>query len=139
MLRATSIARAGSWYCLGAPLAPRADLPLSGDHNVANMLAALLAVMSAHPSHATPSARVRLAAALLTVKALPHRIEPVAEIDHVLWLNDSKATNVSSSLVAISGMTRPTVMLLGGRHKGEPYTALAEPLLMHGARGCGLW
>ncbi|MEO7362213.1 MAG: UDP-N-acetylmuramoyl-L-alanine--D-glutamate ligase, partial [Gemmatimonadaceae bacterium] len=103
----------GQLVVFGAQLAPRADFPLSGDHNVANMLAALLAVMSAHPSHATPAARVRLAAALHTVTALPHRIEPVAEIDHVLWLNDSKATNVSSSLVAISGMTRPTVMLLG--------------------------
>ena len=122
----------GQLVLFGAALASRADFPLTGDHNVANMLAALLAVMSAHPSHATPSARVRLAAALRTVTALPHRIEPVAEIDHVLWLNDSKATNVSSSLVAISGMTRPTVMLLGGRHKGEPYTALAEPLLQHG-------
>lgn len=122
----------GQLVLFGAPLAARGDFPLSGDHNVANMLAALLAVMSAHPSHATPSARVRLAAALRTVTALPHRIEPVADIDHVLWLNDSKATNVSSSLVAISGMTRPTVMLLGGRHKGEPYTALAEPLLKHG-------
>ena len=122
----------GQLMVLGAQLAPRADFPLSGDHNVANILAALLAVMTAHPSHATPAARVRLAAALQSVTALPHRIEPVADIDHVLWLNDSKATNVSSSLVAISGMTRPTVMLLGGRHKGEPYTALAEPLLRTG-------
>ncbi|MEP6834298.1 MAG: UDP-N-acetylmuramoyl-L-alanine--D-glutamate ligase [Gemmatimonas sp.] len=121
----------GQLVLFGAPLAPRADFPLAGDHNVANVLAALLAVMAAHPSHATPAARVRLAAALSTITALPHRIEPVADIDHVLWLNDSKATNVSSSLVAISGMTRPTVMLLGGRHKGEPYTALAEPLLTH--------
>ena len=122
----------GQLVLFGAPLAPRADFSLSGDHNVANVLAALLAVMLAHPSHATPAARVRLAAALRTVTALPHRIEPVADIDHVLWLNDSKATNVSSSLVAISGMTRPTVMLLGGRHKGEPYTSLAAPLLKHG-------
>ena len=46
----------------------------------------------------------------------------------MLWINDSKATNVSSTLVAIEGMTRPTVLLLGGRHKGEPYTALASDL-----------
>ena len=46
----------------------------------------------------------------------------------VLWINDSKATNVSSTLVAVQGMTRPTILLLGGRHKGEPYRALAAPL-----------
>lgn len=122
----------GQLVLFGAPLAPRADFPLAGDHNVANALAALLAVMAANPAHATPAARVRLAAALRTVTALPHRIEPVADIRRVLWLNDSKATNVSSTLVAIAGMTRPTVLLLGGRHKGEPYTALAEPLLAAG-------
>ncbi len=45
-----------------------------------------------------------------------------------MWINDSKATNVSSTFVAIEGMTRPTVVLLGGRHKGEPYTSLIAPL-----------
>ena len=122
----------GQFVLFGEALTPRSDFSLSGDHNVANMLAALLAVMTAHPSHATPAARVRLAAAICTATALPHRIEPVADIDHVLWLNDSKATNVSSTQVAIAGMTRPTILLLGGRHKGEPYTSLAEPLLLNG-------
>lgn len=122
----------GQMMVLGHAIAPRANLPLAGDHNVANLLAALLAVMSADPSHATADARALLAQAVLTIKALPHRIEPVADAGGVLWLNDSKATNVSSTLVAIEGMTRPTVLLLGGRHKGEPYTALAAPLLRTG-------
>ncbi|MFI5243573.1 MAG: glutamate ligase domain-containing protein, partial [Gemmatimonadales bacterium] len=55
-------------------------------------------------------------------------IELVGEFGGVLWINDSKATNVSSTLVAVQGMTRPTVLLLGGRHKGEPYTALGTDL-----------
>ena len=46
----------------------------------------------------------------------------------VLWLNDSKATNVASTQVAIASMTRPAVVLLGGRHKGEAYTSLAPEL-----------
>jgi UDP-N-acetylmuramoylalanine--D-glutamate ligase len=46
----------------------------------------------------------------------------------VLWVNDSKATNVAAARVGISAMTRPTVLLLGGRHAGEPYTDLAEPI-----------
>lgn len=113
---------------LGAALVARRDLALFGDHNVANALAASLAVMVADPAHATPASRARIAAGLQSFKALQHRLESVGEVNGVLWINDSKATNVSSTLVAIQGMTRPTVLLLGGRHKGEPYTALAEPL-----------
>src|SRR5581483_9479450 len=46
----------------------------------------------------------------------------------VQWIDDSKATNVSSAAVALDSMVRPTIALLGGRHKGEPYDALAAPL-----------
>ena len=58
--------------------------------------------------------------------------EPVREVDGVLWVNDSKATNVASTVVAVEAMQRPFVLLLGGRHKGEPYTALRKPLAAHG-------
>ncbi|HXI21955.1 MAG TPA: cyanophycin synthetase, partial [Gemmatimonadales bacterium] len=51
--------------------------------------------------------------------------EPVREVGGVLWINDSKATNVASTTVAVQALERPFVLLLGGRHKGEPYTALA--------------
>jgi UDP-N-acetylmuramoylalanine--D-glutamate ligase len=50
----------------------------------------------------------------------------------VLWIDDSKATNPGSTLVALRAMTRPTIVLLGGRHKGEPYTSLAAPLEANG-------
>lgn len=113
---------------MGLPLLVRRKLALFGDHNVANALAASLAVMAADASHTTPASRAQIAAGLESFRALPHRLESVGEVGGVLWINDSKATNVSSTLVAIEGMTRPTVLLLGGRHKGEPYTALAEPL-----------
>ncbi|MGH7718171.1 MAG: UDP-N-acetylmuramoyl-L-alanine--D-glutamate ligase [Gemmatimonadaceae bacterium] len=109
-------------------LLPRRELALFGDHNVANALAAALAVTVADESHRGAEARRGLAAALRTFRALKHRLEVAGEYGGVLWINDSKATNVSSTLVALQGMTRPTVVLLGGRHKGEPYTALAEPL-----------
>jgi UDP-N-acetylmuramoylalanine--D-glutamate ligase len=51
-----------------------------------------------------------------------------------MWINDSKATNVSSTLMAIRSVVRPTILLLGGKHKGEPYTALAGDI----AKGCKL-
>ncbi|MCC6243311.1 MAG: UDP-N-acetylmuramoyl-L-alanine--D-glutamate ligase [Gemmatimonadaceae bacterium] len=118
----------GMLHVLGAPLVSRDALSLAGDHNVANALAALLAVMIADPRHATDAARAALAHALTTFHALPHRLQPVADQHGVLWLNDSKATNVASTQVALAGMTRPTVVLLGGRHKGEPYTSLVPEL-----------
>ena len=113
---------------LGRPLIARRELALLGDHNVANVLAAVLAVAVADPAHRTDDAWARLADGVRSFRALPHRLEVVGEFDDVVWINDSKATNVSSTLVAVQGMTRPTVLLLGGRHKGEPYTALLEPL-----------
>jgi len=116
----------------GATFIPRADIALLGDHNVANVLAAVTAVICADPSHATPTARQTMANAVRSFRALAHRLEPVAERDGVTWINDSKATNVASTLVALEGMVRPTVLLLGGRHKGEAYTALAAPLARSG-------
>lgn len=118
----------GTLTALGAPLLDRSALQLIGDHNVANALCASLAVMLAEAAYRSADAIERLAHGLRTFRALEHRTEAVAEIDGVLWINDSKSTNVASTLMALRGMTRPTVLLLGGKHKGEPYTALAPEL-----------
>ena len=127
---------AAAWYdrhsdqlvALGCALMRRSELHLLGDHNVSNALAAALSVMLADPAHRTPAACDLIAAGLRSFRSLEHRIEVVAEQGGVLWVNDSKSTNVASTLVALRGMTRPTVLLLGGRHKGEPYTALLPEL-----------
>ena len=119
-------ARGEQLMLFGTPLMRRIDLPLLGAHNIANALAAALAVAIADRSHQTQKARKGIAAALRTFRSLPHRLELVGEFRGVQWINDSKATNVSSTAVAIDGMERPTVLLLGGRHKGEPYTPLAD-------------
>ncbi|MEZ0334969.1 MAG: UDP-N-acetylmuramoyl-L-alanine--D-glutamate ligase [Gemmatimonadales bacterium] len=133
-LRFSLASRADGWYdrtggqlMLGdEPILPRADLPILGDHNVANALAAsLMAVRAGCPRNA-------VAGGLRTFRAIPHRVEPVREVDGVLWINDSKSTNVTSTEVAIAAIDRPFVLLLGGRHKGEPYTRLADSL----ARRC---
>jgi UDP-N-acetylmuramoylalanine--D-glutamate ligase len=115
--------RAGARLMLGAEaLLGRSQLPLLGDHNVANALAAALAAARAG---CAPEA---IARGLRTFRAIPHRVEPVREVDGVLWINDSKSTNVASTAVAVAALDRPFVLLLGGRHKGEPYTGLAAPL-----------
>jgi UDP-N-acetylmuramoylalanine--D-glutamate ligase len=122
--------RSDAWYdrtgrrlMLGdVTILARDELPLLGDHNVANALAASLA---AREAGADPT---RLAAGLRSFKAIPHRVEPIREVDGVLWINDSKSTNVTSTEVAVTALERPFVLLLGGRHKGAPYSPLI-PLL----------
>jgi len=111
----------------GGELMRREALPLLGLHNVANALAAALAVQE------TGIGPAAIAEGLRTFQPLPHRLEPVAEVNGVRWINDSKATNIASTVVAIEAMDRPFVLLLGGRHKGEPYTRLA-PLLRERCR-----
>lgn len=100
-------------------LLARDELHLFGDHNVANALCASLIASRAGAS------REAIAEGLRTFRALKHRMEPIREVGGVLWINDSKATNVASTRVAVEALERPFVLLLGGRHKGEPYTALA--------------
>jgi UDP-N-acetylmuramoylalanine--D-glutamate ligase len=90
-----------------------------GVHNRANALAAAVAAVSRASAE-------RHCRGLRTFGGLEHRLEVVAETDGVLWINDSKATNVGSTDVALRSMDRPVVLLLGGRHKGESYTALLD-------------
>jgi len=118
--------RLAGWLVLrGTPLLRRGEFPLAGDHNVQNALAAALAL----PPEADRGAVVE---GLRTFRALEHRLEPVREAGGVLWINDSKSTSVAATVVALRSMDRPFVLLLGGRHKGAPYTDL-RPLLA-GAR-----
>jgi UDP-N-acetylmuramoylalanine--D-glutamate ligase len=105
-------------------LLPAAELPLLGSHNRANALAAALIARLAG------AGAVELAAGLRDFEGLPHRLQPVSESGGVLWVNDSKATNVGSAEVALRSMERPTLLLLGGKHKGESYATLLPA--MHG-------
>lgn len=98
------------------------ELGILGEHNRANALAAALAAMLAGAELDA------IREGLRTFRALAHRLEPVAERGGVLWINDSKATNVASARVALRSMTRPVILLLGGRHKGEAYTGLLPEL-----------
>lgn len=105
-----------------ADLLARDAFPLLGDHNVENALAAALAAQAAGV------ANEHIANGLRSFQSLPHRLEPVRELDGVVWINDSKATNVASARAALRGMDRPYVLIAGGRHKDEDFRTLA-PLL----------
>jgi len=104
------------------PLIPVAESPLLGKHNVRNALAAALTARLA-------GAGVEgIAEGLRTARPLPHRMAPVLERHGVLWVDDSKATNVSATISAIDSLDRPLVVLLGGKDKGESFEPLAAPL-----------
>jgi UDP-N-acetylmuramoylalanine--D-glutamate ligase len=129
-VRFSTQSRADAWYdrdrarlMLGnTEVMPRVALPLLGDHNIANALAATLVAAE------IGSPVERIAKGLQSFRAIPHRVEPIREVDGVLWINDSKSTNITSTEVAIAALDRPFVLLLGGRHKGERYTRLADRL-----------
>jgi UDP-N-acetylmuramoylalanine--D-glutamate ligase len=94
------------------------EMEIFGGHNVANALSAGLAAALAGCDGEA------IGRGLAGFRGLPHRLEAVASIDDVLWVNDSKATNVAATLVAIRAFDRPVVLILGGRHKGEPFAPL---------------
>ncbi len=106
-----------------------AQLPaLTGKHNQSNALAALIAGRLAGAT--LDDAR----RGLLAFRALPHRMELVAEANGVAYFDDSKGTNVGAVVAALAGFPRPVVLIAGGRDKGGDYAPLASAL---GAVGRG--
>ncbi len=104
------------------PLLEVTELPLLGRHNVANALAA---AVTARLVGTDPEVVAR---GLSTAQALPHRLRPVVEREGVLWVDDSKATNVAAARSAIESLERPLVVLLGGKDKGEAFDDLLPAL-----------
>ncbi len=103
-------------------LARREEIPLRGEHNVENVLAACAA---SYLAGADPGA---IASGIKTFKGVEHRLEFVAEISGVQFYNDSKATNVDAAVKAIEAFPGPLIVILGGKDKGSPYTPLRELL-----------
>lgn len=97
---------------------PRADLALHGLHNIYNSMAASLSACLLNIR------REDIRAALSDFEGVEHRLEPVETIGGVEWINDSKATNVNSCWYALESMKRPTVLILGGKDKGNDYSEI---------------
>ncbi len=107
---------------------PRADLALNGLHNLYNSMAAgisacLLDIRKDDIRHA-----------LSDFEGVEHRLEYVDTIDGVRYINDSKATNVNSTYYALGSMTAPTVLILGGKDKGNDYSEIL-PLVQQKVKG----
>jgi UDP-N-acetylmuramoylalanine--D-glutamate ligase len=104
-------------------LLPMSDIKLRGAHNVANVLAAV-AIAGAVGLDAGAVAR-----AVREFTGVPHRIEPVGEIDGVAYYNDSIATTPERTLAGLRSFSQPVVLLVGGREKNLPLEDLAREAL----------
>ena len=118
--------RAGKIVRGGEVLLHLADCPLQGLHNAANVMAAL-ALCEAIGYEVAP-----LLSGLATFKGLAHRVEIVCQHDGVLYVDDSKGTNVGATLAAIAGMGCPVGIILGGDGKGQDFSPLMPALKAHG-------
>ena len=96
------------------------ELALGGRHNLYNSMAAALA------AKATGISNEVIRRSLKTFKPIEHRLEPVLSVGGVLYINDSKATNVDSAWYALECQTRPVVWIVGGTDKGNDYGVLEQ-------------
>jgi UDP-N-acetylmuramoylalanine--D-glutamate ligase len=112
----------GTVFYDGEPLLVVEELGLLGEHNVSNAMAAAAAAL------AMGIDREAVREGLRGFAGVPHRLEQVAEIDGVRFVNDSKATNVASATVGIRAFEGGVHAILGGSEKGEAYEPLLDPV-----------
>ena len=96
------------------------ELALKGRHNVLNSMAATIA------ANVVGIKKEVIRESLKTFQGVEHRLQYVATVRGVRWINDSKATNVNSCWYALESMTTPTVLILGGKDKGNDYSEIDE-------------
>lgn len=96
------------------------ELSLSGKHNMYNSLAAGIA------AHLSGISDESLKHSLSDFEGVEHRLEKVARVGGVQYINDSKATNVDACWYALESMTTPTILILGGKDKGNDYNAIKD-------------
>jgi UDP-N-acetylmuramoylalanine--D-glutamate ligase len=108
------------WLVRGIePIIRSSEVRIKGRHNISNALAALALGDAAGLSSAA------MAEALRQFPGLEHRMQWVADIDGVTWINDSKATNVGACIAALEGLTEKVVLIAGGDGKGADFSVLA--------------
>ncbi|HMJ73206.1 MAG TPA: UDP-N-acetylmuramoyl-L-alanine--D-glutamate ligase [Solirubrobacterales bacterium] len=112
----------GTIFYDGEPLLATSELGLFGEHNVANALAVASAAL------AMGLDRDAVREGLRSFAGVPHRLEAVAEIGDVRFVNDSKATNVASAVVGIGAFEGGVHAILGGSEKNEPFAPLLDSL-----------
>ena len=108
----------GDLYFCNEKILSAKELPAEGLHTIQNVLAVIIAAKL----FGVKTEDIR--AAIMEFKGVKHRIEVVAEIEGVEFIDDSKGTNVDATLKAVDCMKRETILLLGGKNKGYDYAKL---------------
>ena len=108
----------GAIYFNGEKYLDIRDMTVKGEHNVYNALACVAA------AHILGVDKSKAAEALCKFKGIKHRIEEIANVNGVTYIDDSKGTNVDATLKAVKTMQSPTIILLGGKDKGYDYVPL---------------
>jgi UDP-N-acetylmuramoylalanine--D-glutamate ligase len=109
------------------PIVPADEIPLPGQHNVGNAMAALLAAF------AVGCTTEALRTAIRTFEPMPHRLQTVAEIDGVRYVDDSKSTSPASVIAALRSYDAPVVLIAGGRAKGTDFGAMGMEIRQRAA------
>jgi UDP-N-acetylmuramoylalanine--D-glutamate ligase len=115
-------------FSVDAPLVPLSSIRLIGRHLVADVMAAATVARIAGVPH---EAMVK---AVESFEGLEHALEPVAVVDGVRFINDSKATNVEAAKLAIEAFAPGLVVIMGGRYKSGEFSLLGEPLRARNAQ-----
>lgn len=113
------------------PVLDPSRMRIIGVHNIQNAMAAILMVRSVLERMNRPVDYNAIAAAIYSFKGLPHRMEIVGEYQGRTFINDSKATTVNAVEMALRSLTRPAVLILGGRTKGDDYARLGASIERH--------
>ena len=108
----------GTLYYQEEKIVSASELLIGGLHNLQNALAAIVAAKIMGVSTQA------IVSALTAFKGVRHRIEPIGEVEGVLYIDDSKGTNVDATVKAVESMKGETVLLLGGKNKGYDYGKL---------------
>ncbi len=123
----------GCFCYMGEKLFPVGDLPLEGEHNAANALAAICAAKLMGVQSEV------IAAALRTFRGVAHRLQRIGELNGVTFIDDSKATNVDSAIKAVGSVRGESVLLVGGKDKGYSYEPLFDAVKNSGVVHCVIY
>ncbi|GAC1390068.1 MAG: UDP-N-acetylmuramoyl-L-alanine--D-glutamate ligase [Vulcanimicrobiaceae bacterium] len=106
---------------LSVPIMRRSEIPLLGEHNVQNALAAITVAIAAG---ITDPAVLR--AGVMSFKPMSHRLQTVAEIDGIRYVDDSKATNPGAVIAALRAFEAPVILIAGGKSKGTDFREMGQ-------------
>jgi len=123
----TSIFQGERWLVNGErALMPISELQIPGMHNATNVLAAFALCRAINLPYEP------LIQAAQGFRGLPHRVEKIDEVNHVVFYDDSKGTNVGATVAALNGLAQRVILIVGGEGKAQDFFPLAQAISQKG-------